>query len=294
VNDGSGADKWAAWVLARSHAGDAAQKRRSLRYLEPIRDQVLSNADVGAGDTVLDVGAGDGLIGFGAIPVVGASGRVIFSDVSRDLLEHCRKTAEELDVADRCRFVEASADDLSPVEDDSADVVTTRSVLIYVDAKDRAFREFHRVLRPGRRLSIFEPINRYFPEDPNEFWGFDATPVRDLVEKISASERSDVEGDEDDPMMNFDEGDLLRHAESAGFNEVHVELKIDVVPGSWAEDWERLLGMAPNPNAQTVGETIQSALTREETQRFEEHLRPLADSARGLKRSAFAYLWAVK
>jgi arsenite methyltransferase len=131
-------------------------------------------------------------------------------------------------------------------------------------------------------------------EDPNEFWGFDATPVRDLVEKISAYEGSDVEGDEDDPMMNFDEGDLLRHAESAGFGEVHVELKIDVVPGSWAEDWERLLGIAPNPNAQTVGETIQRALTREEARRFEEQLRPLADSARGLKRSAFASLWAVK
>jgi arsenite methyltransferase len=206
VNDGSGADKWAAWVLARSHAGDAEQKRRSLRYLEPIRDRVLSNADVGVGDSALDVGAGDGLIAFGAIPLVGSSGQVFFSDVSLDLLEHCRGAAQELGVTDRCRFVEASADDLSPIEDDSADVVTTRSVLIYVDSKDRAFREFHRVLRPGGRLSIFEPINRYFPEDPNEFWGFDATPVRDLVEKISAYEGSDVEHAEDDPMMNFTRG----------------------------------------------------------------------------------------
>src|SRR5436190_6097333 len=115
VGDRSGSDQWAAWVLARSHAGDAEQKRRSLRYLEPIRDHVLSSGRVGAGDTVLDVGAGDGLIAFGAIALVGSSGRVIFSDVSRDLLEHCRRIAEELGIADRCRFVEASADDLSPM-----------------------------------------------------------------------------------------------------------------------------------------------------------------------------------
>ena len=35
-------------------------------------------------------------------------------------------------------------------------------MLIYVDRKDAAFSEFHRVLRPGGRLSIFEPINQYF------------------------------------------------------------------------------------------------------------------------------------
>jgi SAM-dependent methyltransferase len=219
---------------------------------------------------------------------------VIFSDVSRDLLEHSRSTAEELGVSDHCTFVEVSADDLSLIEHDSVDVVTTRSVLIYVQAKDRAFREFHRVLHPGGRVSIFEPINSYFPEDPNEFWGFDATPVRDLVDKISAYEGSGGEDDEDDPMMNFDERDLLRHAESAGFAEVHVELRVEVAPGSWTEDWERLLGMAPNPNAETVGETIHGALTRQEAERFEEHLRPLVDAGLGFKRSAFAYLWAVR
>src|SRR5438105_3615257 len=242
-------DRWSAWVLARSHAGDAEQKRCALDYLEPIRDRVLANARVRAGDTLLDVGAGDGLIAFGALPLVGETGKVIFSDVSHDLLEHCRREAEEAGASERTRFIEAAAEDLSPISDASVDVVTTRSVLIYVDDKERAFEEFHRVLRAGGRLSIFEPINRYFPEDVNEFWGFDATSVRHLVEKISAFEGADAASNEDDPMMNFDERDLLGHAESAGFREVHVELRLDVEPGSWAEDWERLLGVAPNPNA---------------------------------------------
>jgi ubiquinone/menaquinone biosynthesis C-methylase UbiE len=78
-----------------------------------------------------------------------------------------------------CEFVFASADDLSPLVDASVDVVTTRSVLIYVSAKQQAFKEFYRVLKPKGRLSIFEPINRFaYPEPPHIFMGYDITPVR--------------------------------------------------------------------------------------------------------------------
>jgi arsenite methyltransferase len=285
-------DHWAEWVLARGHSADADQLRKKLKELAPIRDRVLANARIQPGDVVLDVGAGDGLIAFGALELVG-SGRVIFSDISQDLLDHDRELALGLGVAERAEFVRATAQDLSLIPDGSVDVVTTRSVLIYVEEKDRAFREFHRVLRAGGRVSIFEPINNYFPEDPNDFWGFDARPVRDLVEKISAYEGRDG-SPEDDPMMNFTERDLLRHAVDAGFGEVHVELVVDVEPGSWVIDWDRMMALAPNPNANTAGETIREALTMEEAKRFEAHLRPLADSGVGLKRSAFAYLTAGK
>jgi arsenite methyltransferase len=191
-------------------------------------------------------------------------------------------------------FVQADAADLRQIDDESVDVVTTRSVLIYVADKAAAFRAFHRVLRPGGRLSIFEPINNYFPETTNEYWGFDATPVADLLSKVWAYEGWDETFDAEDPMMNFTEKDLLHHAEDAGFTEVHVELLVDVSPGTWVVDWQRLLTTAPNPNAHTAGEALRGALTPEEFDRFEAHLRPLADSGKGVIRSAFAYVSAVK
>jgi arsenite methyltransferase len=294
VDVSSSRDKWAEWVLSRSHAADAAQRQRSLEHLGPIRDRVLENARITAGDVLLDVGAGDGLIAFGAMPRVGESGRVIFCDVSDDLLAHCQAAAHDLGLEQRAGFVHAAAEDLSPIPDSSVDVVTTRSVLIYVEDKEAAFREFHRVLRPGGRVSIFEPINNYFPDDPNDFWGFDARPVRDLVEKIWIAEGWSPTNESEDPMMNFNERDLVRHAEDAGFPEVHVDLVVDVEPGTWVEDWERLLGTAPNPNARTTGEAIRAALTLEEADRFSEHLKPLVDAGQGLKRSASAFLQAVK
>jgi ubiquinone/menaquinone biosynthesis C-methylase UbiE len=47
---------------------------------------------------LLDVGTGDGLIAFGALDLVGEDGRVVFSDVSQDLLDHSRTLAEEAGV----------------------------------------------------------------------------------------------------------------------------------------------------------------------------------------------------
>lgn len=155
-------DKWAAWLLHRRDGDDVEQRERALEHLIPIRQRVLDNARISTGETVLDIGAGDGLIAFGALDRVGASGHVIVSDISSDLVEYARAMAAEVGADGRMSFVEASAEDLSAVPDRSVDVVTTRSVLIYVDDKAAAFREFHRVLRPGGRTSIFEPINNYF------------------------------------------------------------------------------------------------------------------------------------
>jgi SAM-dependent methyltransferase len=216
------------------------------------------------------------------------------SDVSGDLVTHARSLATQLGVEDRMSFVEASAEDLSPISDASVDVVTTRSVLIYVDDKASAFREFHRMLKPGGRISIFEPINNYFPDSPDEFWGFDARSVRDLVAKVWAYEGWVESAYADDPMMNFDEKDLLRYAEDAGFGEIHIQLLVDVEPGTWVVDWERLLNTSPNPNAHTAGEALRGALTPEEFARVEKHVRPLADAGAGTIRAAFAYLSAVK
>ena len=159
-------DQWAQWLLHRRFGGDLQRGQAMLQELAVWRDRILEHAIVAEGETVLDVGCGDGLIAFGVLDRVGEEGVVIFSDISQDLLDHCRSLAEQMQALARCRFVRAPADDLAALAPGSVDVVTTRSVLIYVQAKQQALHEFFRVLRPGGRLSIFEPINRFCYRHP--------------------------------------------------------------------------------------------------------------------------------
>ena len=286
-------DKWASWVLERGHAGDAEQERSKLDHLRPIRDRILDNADLRPDDVLLDVGAGDGLIAFGALDRLGTSGRVIFNDISQDLVDHGRELAGQLGVVERCAFVQASADDLQPVADSSVDVVTTRSVLIYLPApqKQEAFREFHRVLRPGGRLSIFEPINRFsFPEPDDLYWGFDVAPVLDLAKKVKDIRGCDGDSGADS-LVDFDERDLLAFAENAGFQPVRLHLDVEIAPGSWFTGWKAFLDTAGNPLEPTQREAINQALTLEEASRFESHLRPLVERRDAIKRSSVVYVW---
>lgn len=289
----SGRDVWAEWLLRRRCGGDPVDLQRQMADLQGWRDRVLDHAALTEGETLLDVGTGDGLIAFAALDRVGAGGSVVFSDVSQDLLDHARGLATGLGVLHRCRFVQASADDLAPIPDASVDVVTTRSVLIYVADKQQAFAELFRVLRPGGRISLFEPINR-FGEDPSpdRLWGYDVAPVRDLAAKVRAIYRR-CQPPETDPMRNFDERDLLAHAERAGFAERHLQLRIDIEPHP-PRPWQIFANTAFNPRIPTLTEAMAEALDPPEVDRFVSHLRPIVERGGGTWPVALAYLWAAK
>ncbi len=235
------------------------------------------------------------MIGFAALERLGANGRVILSDVSGELLERCREIADDLGVTDRCEFVQAAADDLSVFGDCSVDVVTTRSVLIYVDraGKRAALAEFHRVLRRGGRISSFEPINSFgYPEPDGRFWGYDVSAVAELAAKVNAHEAS-VAGH---VLLDFDERDLLAWVEEAGFSQVSLAYEVEIAPRPLLAGmrWEAFLRSSGNPLDPTVLESVQAALTLDEQARFLAHLRPLVERSEGQRRMATAYLRAVR
>jgi ubiquinone/menaquinone biosynthesis C-methylase UbiE len=283
---------WSEWLLNRRFGGDPERMKKGLSLLYPVRDKILSHVDLKEDQTLLDVGCGDGLIAFGALEKFDRC-RAIFSDISEDLLNHTEVLAREMNVQDRCRFVQASADNLSIFENNSIDAVTTRSVLIYVSAKEQAFKEFYRVLNSGGRLSIFEPISNFSdPEPANRFAGYDITPVIEIGQKIKdLYDRIQPPGI--DSMGDFDERDLLSQAEKAGFKQIHLELQANITPAE-AMDWQVLLQTPLNPKIPSLAEAMEQVLTPEEADIFMDHLRPLVESGQGVSRSAVAYLWAVK
>lgn len=99
-------DMWAEWLLKRRFGGDPERMKKMLEFLTPVRDKVLSHLHLNEGETLLDVGCGDGLIAFGALEKFPGC-RVIFSDISQDLLDHAEALAQEMNPAHRCRFAVA-------------------------------------------------------------------------------------------------------------------------------------------------------------------------------------------
>jgi SAM-dependent methyltransferase len=283
-------DCWAEWLAERRFGGDPDIRERWLAVLAAKRDRVLDGAELATGGTLLDVGCGEGLIGFGALER--GAGEVIFSDISQDLLDLCEEAARDLGVHERCRFVRAGADDLVGIENASLDAVTTRAVLIYVEEKAAAVREFARVLRPGGRISLIEPINRFGATDPDRWAGYDLSAIPDIAKKIRAVYDA-LQPPDSDPMLDFDERNLIQLAELAGFFPIWLTLEAEITPVE-PRKWTTFLEQAGNPRIPTIGEAIADALDAQEHDRFEAHVRPLVEQGRGRWRMAEAHLVGVK
>jgi SAM-dependent methyltransferase len=280
-------DRWAEWLRVRRDGGSPEQRRLALEFLAPVRERILDQAEIKPGDVVLDVGCGDGLVGLGALD---RGARVIFSDISEECLADCKAIA-----GDGAEYRLASATDLGDVE---ADVVTTRSVLIYVADKPRAFSEFFRVLRPGGRISLFEPINRFGMEERRETLGFrDITGVEELLAKVIREiDRSEAHPGDLEPMVDFDERDLLAYSEAAGFVDLHLELTAEVSqrPMWTTRDWDVFLDSSPNPLSPTFREAMDEALSPAEVGRLEAVVRPQVEAGEGTSRMARAFMGGRK
>ena len=108
------------------------------------------------GERVVDVGSGAGFDSFIAAGQVGADGRVVGVDMTAEMLQKSRETAQVLGLA--VEFREGLAEAL-PVEDGWADVVISNGVINLCPDKKTVLAEIRRVLRPGGRLQFADIAN---------------------------------------------------------------------------------------------------------------------------------------
>ena len=269
--------------------------------IERYADRVLSQARLQSGMTLLDVGTGDGLIGFRAIERIGPSLRVLMTDISEPLLRLAEQRAYERQVHPQCTFLHCGAARLEGIADATVDVVTTRAVLAYVADKEGALREFLRVLKPGGRVSLAEPI---LQDD-----AFAARALKSMVESRPASMLNRFtpllhrwkaaqfpdteEKSRASPIANYSERDLLRLAHVAGFDELHLEFHIDVIP-SIVPSWQAFLDSSPHPLAPPLSVILAEQFNAEERKLFESVMRPVVEDPHAVVTERIAYLSACK
>ncbi|HYF04207.1 MAG TPA: class I SAM-dependent methyltransferase [Patescibacteria group bacterium] len=286
-------DKWLTWLLEKRSGGDAEQKRKTYEGLSPIRNKVIEHADIQAGDTVLDIGTGDGFIAFGVLEKHPDIDKMIFSDISDDTLEFCREATRSLKTEIPVEFLKTSAEKIL-LKDDTVDVLTARSVYIYVKDREKAFKEAHRVLKPGGRFSIFEPINLFSVQRRGgDYFGMDLSPIQEIADKF-LKVLGYPHDTSNDPMLNFDERDLLDLAQEAGFT--HIKLVYEARVSSKAKymPWELLYNAPPNPNALSLKEAFEKSLTQEEHERAVAYMKNYMEKNDAKGGQAIAYLLAIK
>lgn len=301
IQAGPLSDTWSQWLLHSRHGGDPALRKAISSDLEAFADRVLDGAQLAPGMTLADIGSGEGLVAFRAVERVGSALRVILTDISVPMLHHAEARAKELGIEAQCTFAECGADKLSPIADLSVDAVTTRAVLAYVADKQAALREFHRVLKPGGRLSIAEPI---FQDD-----AFVACALRARVESQRTGRADSLEPllhrwkaaqfpDTQEkmaanPITNYSERMLFEWIRLARFDPVHLELHIDTVPARFTS-WQAFLESSPHPWAPPLSDILAQQFTEPERQLFETKMRPMVESGQTSTVIRTAYANAIK
>jgi len=112
------------------------------------RKWALERHGLRPGMRLLDVACGTGLVAAAAAEVLGSAEGITCLDPSDGMLAIARGKLG-------ATFIQAGAEDI-PLPDDSFDFLTVGYALRHFGDLDRAFAEFHRVLRPGGTLLILE------------------------------------------------------------------------------------------------------------------------------------------
>jgi demethylmenaquinone methyltransferase / 2-methoxy-6-polyprenyl-1,4-benzoquinol methylase len=119
------------------------------------RKIVVKEANPPIGGTALDVATGTGDIALELAKKIGATGKIVASDFSVEMMRPGPAKAQKQGHAKAVYFMAADALNL-PFEANSFDCVTTGFAMRNVTDIEQAFREMCRVVKPGKRVVCLE------------------------------------------------------------------------------------------------------------------------------------------
>ena len=130
------------------------------------------------GEAVLDVCGGTGDLSVMSKKAVGSSGNVVLYDINWDMINAGRVKRSNARWRESIRYVQGDAERIS-FPDDTFDVVMVGFAVRNITHMKQAFREMHRVLKPGGRflcLEFSKPVWPWF-RTLYDFYSFHIMPL---------------------------------------------------------------------------------------------------------------------
>lgn len=170
---------------------------------KPLAEDLIQQAKLQAGETVLDVACGTGIVARLASIEMGSEGSVCGLDANPEMLAVARVLDETID------WYEASAEAI-PLPDNTFDVILCQMGLQFVEDKPVAMHEMRRVLAPGGRLLL------NVPGPMHKLFAGMAAAMRDHISEQAAGFVSRV-------FSLYEPAVIQKLAAGAGFNYIDVQ-----------------------------------------------------------------------
>lgn len=123
------------------------------RSLWPAHQALMDSVGACAGARVLDLAAGTGLVTFPLADMVGTTGNVVATDISRNMVDILKAEVRSRNIPN-IEVSRMDAEDLSAFSDGYFDIVTSALGLMYLPHPEVALKEAARVLKTGGKAAF--------------------------------------------------------------------------------------------------------------------------------------------
>lgn len=204
-------NNWANWLIM------VMKDKEPRADLVHIRNLVVEFASLKPTDHLLDIGTGLGFVGFKAYEKLREKGKIVAIDSEVGCIAECQKYIEENNIDKNYILYEMDLLDNSlPVK--SFDVITSRSVIMHIKDKQKAFNKIYRLLKDNGRLSIYEPVH---PRKTERFYKY-LKPKKVTNFKKMRQIEDLIRNDSNDHLTNYDSKSIKSNLQYAGFSDIKI------------------------------------------------------------------------